>query len=123
MVARQSNKRMTPATCHQMELPAPGQTSESTSDVEEANLGGNATLADRGIAALIRAAATVGPRGKQASYASRACASYILVERGDASPRTLAAAFLKAMKGEDILNESSGAGAGGTAQGLRRGLW
>lgn len=70
------------------------------------NLGGHAALADRGIAALIRAAATVGPRGKQASYASRARASYILVERGEAVPRTLAAAFLKAIKGEDILTDS-----------------
>ena len=47
------------------------------------NLGGDTDLAERGIAALIRAAATVSPRGKQASYASRARASYLLVERGE----------------------------------------
>jgi CRISPR system Cascade subunit CasC len=70
------------------------------------NLAGDAELADRGIGALIRAAATVSPCGKQASYASRARASYLLAERGEAAPRTLAAAFLKPVRGEDILLES-----------------
>lgn len=59
------------------------------------NLGGDADLAARGIDAFVRAAATSGPKGKQASFASRAVASYGLVERGDATPRTLAAAFLR----------------------------
>jgi CRISPR system Cascade subunit CasC len=70
------------------------------------NVVGDAALADRGIAALIRAAATVSPRGKQASYASRARASYVLAERGEAAPRTLAAGFLKPVRGDDILVES-----------------
>jgi CRISPR system Cascade subunit CasC len=70
------------------------------------NLGGDAALADRGISALIHATATVGPRGKQASFASRARASYILAERGEDAPRTLAAAFLKPVRGDDILTES-----------------
>lgn len=70
------------------------------------NLGGDAELADRGIAALIRAAATVSPRGKQASFASRARASYLLAERGEEAPRTLAAAFLKPVRGDDLLTES-----------------
>lgn len=59
------------------------------------NLGGEAqaALAATGIAALVEAAATVAPGGKQASFASRAHAHYILAESGDAQPRTLAAAF------------------------------
>lgn len=59
------------------------------------NLGGDADLAARGVDAFVRAAATNGPKGKQASFASRALASYGLVEKGDATPRTLAAAFLR----------------------------
>src|SRR5690606_23736003 len=51
--------------------------------------------------ALVRAAATVSPRGKQASFASRARASYILAERGPQQPRTLAAAFLKPVRPGD----------------------
>lgn len=70
------------------------------------NLGGDETLAQRGIAALVQAVATVGPRGKQASFASRAFASYGLVERGSEAPRTLAAAFLKPVGGEDLSTAS-----------------
>ena len=46
------------------------------------------------IQALVRAAATVAPTGKQNSYASRARASYVLAELGDRQPRTLATSFL-----------------------------
>jgi len=70
------------------------------------NLGGDAGLAASGLAALVEAAATVAPRGKQASFASRARASYILAERGNTTPRTLAAAFLKPVRGEDVLDGS-----------------
>ena len=59
------------------------------------NLGGNEELARTALAALVESAATVAPRGKQASFASRAKASYVLAERGTAQPRTLAAAFLR----------------------------
>ena len=55
---------------------------------------------------MIKALATVSPTGKQASFASRACASYILAENGDQQPRTLAAAFVKPIKGEDLLANS-----------------
>ena len=58
------------------------------------NLGGDAALAADAIEALVRAAATVAPTGKQASFASRARASTILAERGEAQPRSLAAAFV-----------------------------
>jgi CRISPR system Cascade subunit CasC len=59
------------------------------------NLGGDTGLARDAIAALITSAATVAPKGKQTSYASRAYASYIRAEVGTAQPRSLAAAFLK----------------------------
>lgn len=70
------------------------------------NLNGEEELARRGIAALVDAVAKVGPKGKQASFASRAHASYALAEYGTATPRTLATAFLKPINGEDLLEDS-----------------
>ena len=49
---------------------------------------------------------TVSPTGKQASFASRARASYILAEKGSAQPRTLAAAFVRPVAAADHLTES-----------------
>jgi CRISPR system Cascade subunit CasC len=72
-------------------------------DLLIANLGGDQDLAKAGIAALVEAAATVAPRGKQASFASRARAGYVLAETSDTAPRTLAAAFLKPVSGEDLM--------------------
>lgn len=60
----------------------------------KANLGDDVALAQDAAEALLRAAATVAPRGKQASFASRARASFLLAEAGDTQPRSLAAAFL-----------------------------
>ena len=65
------------------------------------NLDGSMALRDSSLAALVEAAATVSPRGKQASFASRARANYVLAERGAAQPRSLAGAFLKPIRGED----------------------
>lgn len=62
------------------------------------NLGGNKELAGMACATLVEAAATIAPGGKQASYASRARASYILAERGTTQPRSLAAAFLQPVR-------------------------
>lgn len=70
------------------------------------NLDGTDDLATTGIAALAEAAATVSPKGKQASFASRARASYVMVEKGQMTPRTLAAAFVKPVAGDDILARS-----------------
>jgi CRISPR system Cascade subunit CasC len=70
------------------------------------NLGGDQDLANAGVAALVEAAATVAPRGKQASFASRARADYLLAETGDTAPRTLATAFLKPVSGEELLTQS-----------------
>lgn len=70
------------------------------------NLGGDAALAALGLDALTEALATVSPAGKQASFASRSRASFILAEKGDQQPRTLAGAFVKPVAGEDILGIS-----------------
>jgi len=64
-------------------------------DLLAKNLGGDRAVAANAVDALVRAAATVSPRGKQASFASRARASFVMAERGSQQPRTLAAAFLK----------------------------
>ncbi len=68
------------------------------------NLGSDDELTDKTLAALIEAAATVSPTGKQNSFASRARASYIRCETGDQQPRSLAAAFLKPVTGTDMLS-------------------
>ena len=59
------------------------------------NLGGDTGLARKTLSALVESAATVAPTGKQNSFGSRARASYILCEKGDAQPRNLSVAFLK----------------------------
>jgi CRISPR system Cascade subunit CasC len=61
-------------------------------------------LANKALVALVEAATKVSPTGKQCSFASRACASYIMVEKGNQQPRSLAVAFLKPVKGQDILD-------------------
>ena len=64
-------------------------------DLLVANLGGNDGLAAKSaVAALTEALATVSPGGKQASFASRSRAAYLLVEKGDQQPRTFAGAFV-----------------------------
>jgi len=70
------------------------------------NLSGDVDLANQTIRALIEAAATVAPTGKQKSFASRAWASYILAEKGPRQPRSLSIAFLKPVKGDDMLQEA-----------------
>ena len=65
------------------------------------NLDDTRSVRDASLAALVEAAATVAPRGKQSSFASRARAFYVLAEKGSAQPRSLAAAFLKPVAGSD----------------------
>ena len=65
------------------------------------NLDGNDGVRNSALAALVEAAATVAPKGKQASFASRARALYILAEKGTAQPRSLAAAFLQPIGGDN----------------------
>ncbi len=67
------------------------------------NLNDGQTLAKSALAALTEATATISPSGKQNSFGSRARASYILAEKGDQQPRSLAVAFLKAITGQDML--------------------
>ncbi len=75
-------------------------------DLLEKNLGSNTVLADIAIAAFIEGLTTASPTGKQASFASRARASYLRVEKGPQQPRNLAAAFFKPVTGDDLLKRS-----------------
>ena len=70
------------------------------------NLGGDEDLANTAVAALTRAMATVSPTGKQASFASRARADYIMAECGDDQPRNLAGAFVQPVTGDDLMKAS-----------------
>lgn len=75
-------------------------------DLLTKNLGGDANIAREAIAGLIEGLATASPSGKQASFASRARASYLRIEKGNQQPRTLAAAFFKPVRGDDLLAAS-----------------
>jgi CRISPR system Cascade subunit CasC len=70
------------------------------------NLSEDEKLAGEAIAALVEVAATISPRGKQASFASRSRALYAMAEKGSSQPRTLAGAFFKPVRGEDPLAAS-----------------
>lgn len=65
------------------------------------NLQGDTELANKTIAALVESAAKISPTGKQNSFASRAYAIYMMAEMGNQQPRSLAAAFLKPVQGQD----------------------
>lgn len=62
------------------------------------NLDNNLELANNSLSALVEAALTVTPSGKQNSYASRAFASFALAEKGPQQPRSLAVSFLDPIK-------------------------
>lgn len=72
------------------------------------NLGDDQVLTNKTLSALVEAAATVAPTGKQNSYASRARASYVLAELGDQQPRSLSVAFLKPVSSADLLENAVG---------------
>ncbi|KAF0119379.1 MAG: CRISPR-associated protein [Rhodospirillaceae bacterium] len=76
-------------------------------DLLTSNLGGDEALARTVMKALADAAVKVGPKGKQASFASRAYASYALAEKGAQQPRSLSVAFLKPVTGDDFLDQST----------------
>lgn len=67
------------------------------------NLGGDKELASKTLAALVEAAAKVAPTGHQNSFGSRARTSYLMAEKGSDQPRSLSVAFLKPVRGEDVL--------------------
>ena len=65
------------------------------------------TEEDSAVAALAEVRlATVSPGGKQASFASRARAEYLLVEKGSQQPRTLGSAFAKPVNDADLIETS-----------------
>ena len=70
------------------------------------NLGGDRELAARGLDALARALATATPKGKQNSHAHHPFAGYVLTEIGSHAPRDLTGAFLRPVRGEDMLDAS-----------------
>lgn len=70
------------------------------------NLGGDTVLAGTALGALAQAAATVAPSGKQNSFAAFGRAGYILGERGDQQPRTLAGAFANPVTGDNLMADS-----------------
>ncbi|WP_149541009.1 type I-E CRISPR-associated protein Cas7/Cse4/CasC [Siccirubricoccus phaeus] len=70
------------------------------------NLGGETALAATALGALAEAAATVAPRGKQNSFAAHGRADYVLAEKGDQQPRTLAGAFARPIAGSDLMADS-----------------
>jgi CRISPR system Cascade subunit CasC len=77
----------------------------------EENLGGDKKnggkeLAAAAIRALVESAVKVAPSGKQNSFASRAYASYLLVEKGPQQPRSLSVSYLEALKGKTLLGDA-----------------
>jgi CRISPR system Cascade subunit CasC len=70
------------------------------------NLGGDKVLAAKGISALVKAAATAVPGGKLNSYANHVRAKYVLVEKGDVQPLSLAGAFTTPVRGPDFIGQA-----------------
>ncbi|MBB4285983.1 type I-E CRISPR-associated protein Cas7/Cse4/CasC [Roseospira goensis] len=70
------------------------------------NLKGHDGIAQAASAALVRAVATVAPRGHIASFAHHALAGFVLVERGPAPPRGLSLAFLRPVPPGNYLAQS-----------------
>lgn len=62
------------------------------------NLGRDERLTARALEALLTAVTRVAPTGMQNSFASRAYAGYVMAEKGDQQPRSLAQAFLKPVR-------------------------
>jgi CRISPR system Cascade subunit CasC len=75
-------------------------------DLLQGNLQGKKDLANRAQKALAACAAQVAPIGKQASYASRAYASYILAEKGEYQPRSLSVGYLDPINGPGVLSNA-----------------
>jgi CRISPR system Cascade subunit CasC len=70
------------------------------------NLSDDEEVTQKSLRALTEAAATISPGGKQNSFGSRAYASYILAEKDSRQPRSLAVAFLKAVREDDMLQNA-----------------
>jgi len=72
-------------------------------DLLERNLEGDAALASRAIAAFVSAFTSATPSGKRTTFAHQTRASYLLAEKGEQQPRSLAAAFLSGVHDDDLL--------------------
>ena len=70
------------------------------------NLAHDRLLAQRALAALPEAFATVTPSGKSSSYAHHTLAFYVRAESGQHQPRSLASAFLHPVGGDDLIRDS-----------------
>lgn len=70
------------------------------------NLNNDEALVERTLRALAETALTVSPGGKQNSFASRAYASYALVEKGTRQPRSLSVAFFKPVRSDDQVKDA-----------------
>lgn len=70
------------------------------------NLVGDRRLAARATEAATEAFATATPSGKRNSYGHHARAGYLRAEAGDVQPRSLAAAFLRPVAGDDLMAAS-----------------
>ena len=70
------------------------------------NLDGDSALAARSAGALAEALATATPSGMRNSFAHQTFASFVMAERGDRQPRSLAGAFFKPVTGHDLLEAS-----------------
>ncbi len=70
------------------------------------NLAGNRALAATALSAFVRAAATASPSGKKNSFANHVRADYVLLERGDGAPLSLASAFTRPVGSGDQIEES-----------------
>jgi len=72
----------------------------------ENNLGGDKELAKKALCALVESIAKVSPTGKQNSFASRAYASYMMIEKGTQQPRSLSVSYLESIKGKSMLKNA-----------------
>jgi CRISPR system Cascade subunit CasC len=72
------------------------------------NLAGETALAVKGLEALVRALATASPSGKRSSFGNHVRAEFVLAEKGDAQPRSLAGAFTQPIDEGDQLEQSIG---------------
>ena len=70
------------------------------------NLAGDTELAARAAGALAEALATATPSGKRNSFGHQTFASYVRAEKGDRQPRSLAGAFFRPVKDDDLLKAS-----------------
>lgn len=72
-------------------------------DQLERNLGGDRDLARAATGAFIKGVLTATPAGKRAPFSANAHASWAMVEVGHHAPRSLAAAYVAPVGGEDQL--------------------